>query len=97
MFWEDKEIRKEKIQKKNLKRVRKGKDPKKYQTGRWILNFLLLAFACVFVYAAYRLYNIFIVYHHNGKVKSEMQNVVYEQLETDTTKAMDKYEDMVDE
>ncbi len=83
MFWDEKDIRKEKIQKKNLKRARKGKDPKKYNGSRWVLNIMLFVFACVFIYAAYRLYNIFIVYHHNGKVKSEMQNVLYDELPTD--------------
>lgn len=83
MFWDEKEIRKEKLRKRNRRRKRHGLEPTQGKAGRWVLNIILFLLACVFVYAAYRFFTAFLVYRHNGEVRKAMQQVVYETIGTE--------------
>ena len=81
MYWDDEEIKKETHERKNRQRRRKGKKSRKRsKAGKIILNLLIFVFACGFVYSAYHLYNIFMVYHHNAQVRSEVRNALYEEI-----------------
>lgn len=92
MYWDEKKLREEKLVKRNRRREVHGKKAKpRSKLWKWMLNLLIFCFAGVFCYAAYHLFSDFMVYHHNGKVKNEIQDVVYREIGEETL----EYKDLV--